>query len=198
MAAADPVRFTYIPTKWRKFPDESDHIEVGGFHPVNRIHDRHVLFLASFHNNDVTLSQYHVLTMLAESFPKDLTICLPFYPTATMERVSREGICATANTTARFFSGLPSSGRPHRLMVYDLHTLQNRFYLSGKALATLHTAFPLVVEKIPSTNIDCVAFPDDGAEKRFRKLFQKSLPHLEVRAQEALLYCYFCSFAMRP
>jgi phosphoribosylpyrophosphate synthetase len=44
----------------------------------------------------------------------------------------------------------------------------------------LHTAFPLLVERIPETNIDCVAFPDDGAEKRFSKLFKKSLPGLEL------------------
>ena len=32
-------------------------------------------------------------------------------------------------------------------MVYDLHTLQNRFYFDGGTLATLHTAFPLIVDK---------------------------------------------------
>ena len=33
-------------------------------------------------------------------------------------------------------------------MVYDLHTLQNRFYFDGGTLATLHTAFPLIVDKV--------------------------------------------------
>ena len=46
-----------------------------------------------------------------------------------MERVVREGQVATAATYAHMFSSLPSCGRPTRLMVYDLHTLQNRFYL---------------------------------------------------------------------
>lgn len=179
LVAEDPERFVYFPTKWKKFPDGSDNIEVGGFTPTNRISDKHVLFLASFSNNDKTLSQYHVLTMLSESFPKDLTILLPFYPTATMERVAKEGVCATANTTARFFSGLPKSGRPARLMVYDLHTLQNRFYLAGSTLASLHTAVPLLLEKIPKTNIDCVAFPDDGAEKRYSGYFKKALPGVD-------------------
>jgi hypothetical protein len=31
----------------------------------------------------------------------------------------------------RLFSNLPRVGKPIRVMVYDLHTLQNRFYLSG-------------------------------------------------------------------
>jgi hypothetical protein len=34
-----------------------DDIEVGGFHPVNKVKETNVLFLASFHNNDAILSQ---------------------------------------------------------------------------------------------------------------------------------------------
>jgi hypothetical protein len=43
-----------------------------------------------------------------------------------MERVTQEGQVATANTYAQLFSSLPSCGKPTRLMVYDLHALQNR------------------------------------------------------------------------
>ena len=32
----------------------------------------------------------------------------------------------------------------------------------------------------PSARIDCVAFPDDGACKRFAKFFQKHLPGVEI------------------
>ena len=55
-----------------------------------------------------------------------------------------------------------------RVMVYDLHTLQNRFYLSGNALATLHTAIPLLISylKSPESKINYIAFPDEGACKR--------------------------------
>ena len=51
-----------------------------------------------------------------------------------MERVTKEGIVATAATYAHMFSSLPNSGRPTRIMVYDLHTLQNRFYLVSSIL----------------------------------------------------------------
>lgn len=34
--------------------------KIGGFTPYNVISGEHVLFLASFHNNDVTLSQFQV------------------------------------------------------------------------------------------------------------------------------------------
>ena len=52
----------------------------------------------------------------------------------TMERVVSEGQVATAATYAHMFSSLPNCGKPTRLMVYDLHTLQNRFYLVGEVL----------------------------------------------------------------
>jgi hypothetical protein len=60
--------------------------------PVNRISGEHVLFLASFHNNDVTLSQFSVMVTLLQSFIESLTVVLPFYPVGTMERVVRSPI----------------------------------------------------------------------------------------------------------
>ena len=39
-------------------------------------------------------------------------------------------------------------------------------------MASLQTAIPLLKEKMLKSNIDCVAFPDDGAAKRFSAMFQ--------------------------
>jgi len=172
MAQQYPERFTFHPTVWEKFPDGTDNIEIGGMTPHNVISGEHVLFLASFHSNDVTLSQFQVMICLLQSFIESLTVVLPFSPVGTMERVIREGQVATAATYAHMFSSLPRCGRPTRLMVYDLHTLQNRFYLHGNAVASLHTAIPLLKKKMKETDINCVAFPDDGAAKRFSTLFQ--------------------------
>jgi len=110
------------------------------------------------------------------------TVILPYYPTGTMERVIREGQVATASTLARLFSNLPRVGKPARVMVYDLHTLQNRFYLSGNALATLHTAVPLLLKVMKSKDckIDTIAFPDEGACKRFKSLFEADFPDCPV------------------
>ena len=88
--ASEPARFTYHETSWDKFPDGTDRIVVGGFQPRNEIAGEHVLMLASFHDNDVTLSQFQVMVMLLMSFVESLTIVLPFYPTGTMERVVTE------------------------------------------------------------------------------------------------------------
>lgn len=167
-----PARFRFHPTLWEKFPDGTDRIHVGGFQPHNVMAGEHVLFLASFHNNDVTLSQIQVLIMLLQNFIRSLTIVLPYFPTGTMERVTREGEVATANTYSQLLSNLPSCGRPNRLMVYDLHTLQNRFYFHGNTIATLQTTIPLLLKELQNSDIDCIAFPDDGAAKRFGHMFK--------------------------
>mmetsp|Transcript_33340 Transcript_33340/g.92130 ORF Transcript_33340/g.92130 Transcript_33340/m.92130 type:complete len:770 (-) Transcript_33340:131-2440(-) len=178
LQALAPTRFSFFPTRWEKFPDSgTDKIELGGFTPVNLMQGRHVLFLADFYCNDAVMSQFHALIALCESFIKSLTIALPYYPHGTMERVEREGEVATANTIARLLSNLPSCGSPTRVMIYDLHTLQNKFYLHGNAIASLHSTVPLLLrtlraEKLADAEaVTAIAFPDDGATKRFGKPF---------------------------
>ena len=48
---------------------------------------------------------------------------------------------------------------------------QNRFYLHGNAIASLQTTIPVLMEELKRSNIDCIAFPDDGAAKRFAHMF---------------------------
>jgi phosphoribosylpyrophosphate synthetase len=121
-----------------------------------------------------------VLVMLCQSFIKELVVVLPYYPVGTMERTVKEGTVATANTYAQLFSHLPSCGRPTRLVVYDLHTLQNRFYLHGSVIGSLKSTIPLLLPRLDAAGVDCVAFPDDGAAKRFGPLFAELRPNLSV------------------
>ena len=162
MAVKNPKRFRYHSSSFAKFPDGTDHIKLGGFHPENLLRGRHILYLASFHNNDVTLQQFYAFIVLLQSFIESLTIVLPFYPVATMERVQEEGVIATANCVSQLFSGLPSCGKPIRLMIYDIHTLQNRFYFSHGCIANLVTTVPLLKKHLRDErpDINCIAFPD--------------------------------------
>lgn len=167
-----PERFRYFPIIWGKFADGTDNITITGFTPRNYVSGSHVLFLASFHNNDVTLSQFSVLIVLLQSFIESMTIALPFYPVGTNERVESEGKVATANTYSMLLSNLPSVGRPNRLMLYDIHTLQNRFYFHSSTIPSLHSSVPLLFARLRSCKITAVVFPDDGAAKRFAAAFK--------------------------
>ena len=167
-------------TNWGTFNDGSDDIKILGMTSPTFFKGKNVMFVASFHNNSVMMSQFHVIAYLCECLVGSLTVLLPYYPTGTMERVDigSDGVIPTANTLALLFNGLPSVGRPIRVMTYDLHTLQNRFYFGGHAVATLHTAIPLILSKIDELKgggkeeITAVAFPDEGACKRFGTLFK--------------------------
>ena len=51
------------------------------------IRNRHVAFLASFHNPSVIFEQISVIYALPRLFVGSFTLVLPFFPTGTLERV---------------------------------------------------------------------------------------------------------------
>jgi phosphoribosylpyrophosphate synthetase len=171
------MRFEKCPTQWGMFNDSTDNIRIQNMTTPTHFKGKNVIFVASFSDNAATMSQFHVIAYLCECLLSSLTVLLPFYSTGTMERVDidDDGVVPTANTLALLFNGLPTVGIPIRIMTYDIHTLQNRFYFTGHALATLHTAIPLIKELIEadSDKITAVAFPDEGAFKRFGNLIMK-------------------------
>lgn len=85
---ANPERYRHFPIEWGKFPDGTDRITISGFSPRNEVAGEHCLFIASFHNNEVTLSQFSVFIVLLQSFIESLTILLPFYPVGSCCRDS--------------------------------------------------------------------------------------------------------------
>jgi hypothetical protein len=92
MEDAYPDRFTFHTTKWKKFADGTDDIEISGFYPRNLISGQQVLFLASFHNNDVSLSQFQVMIALLQSFIEGVCIFfLSYYHNFMFSLCSRTG-----------------------------------------------------------------------------------------------------------
>ncbi len=81
----------------------------GGFYPENKIRGEHVLFLASFHNNDATLSQFHVLNMLCESFIE--TLVSPPPPAAPAPRILLIGPRCRARASPRRIVACAAHGR---------------------------------------------------------------------------------------
>lgn len=166
-----PAEFKFMKIDWNYFPDGTPNIFI---HNIEQVNNRNVLFLASFSKPIHKFDQFAVMMVLCESFIKSLTVILPFSPTATMERVDKEGQIATANVDAWLFNSLPRPGPAIKLIIYDLHTLQNRFYIKGNCLLKMVTAVPLFLDKLVVQHRNekiAIAFPDDGAFKRFGKLF---------------------------
>ncbi|KAJ4980811.1 hypothetical protein NE237_031648 [Protea cynaroides] len=90
--------------------------------------------------------------------------------------MEEEGDVATAFTMARILSNIPiSRGGPTSLVIYDIHALQERFYFGDQVLPCFETGIPLLkhrLHELPDADNICIAFPDDGAWKRFYKQLQ--------------------------
>jgi len=162
----------HLQIDWNRFPDNTPNIQIHGIEG-GEIEDQDILFVADFFDYSSIMEQFAVLMVLCESFIHSLTIICPFFPTGTMERVTKEGEVATANTMAWIFNSLPRIANPTKVVIYDLHTLQNRFYFKGGAIVKMATAIPIIVARLKDTypNGVSIAFPDEGAYKRFNTFF---------------------------
>ncbi|KAI8011151.1 Ribose-phosphate pyrophosphokinase 4 [Camellia lanceoleosa] len=137
------------------------------------IRGQHVAFLASFSSPAVIFEQLSVIFALPRLFVASFTLVLPFFPTGSFEHMEEEGDVATAFTMARILSNIPiSRGGPTSLVIYDIHALQERFYFGDHVLPCFETGIPLLKQRLHQLSDSdkiVVAFPDDGAWKRFHK-----------------------------
>ncbi|WP_291318642.1 ribose-phosphate diphosphokinase [Desulfonatronospira sp.] len=133
----------------------------------------HVVFLASMDSPAEIFSQLAVIYALPRLAVRSLKVFLPYFPTGTMERVDEEGEVATAATLARMLSQIPGTmSGPVQIIIYDIHALQERFYFSDHVVPRLETAIPLLLERMQGMQDVAVAFPDEGAWKRFGRMFK--------------------------
>ncbi|CAN1758943.1 Ribose-phosphate pyrophosphokinase 4 [Linum perenne] len=144
--AANSDLITLQSINWRSFADGFPNLYINNAHDIR---GQHVAFLASFSSPAVIFEQLSVIYALPRLFVASFKLVLPFFPTATFERMDEEGDVATAFTLARILSNIPiSRGGPTSLVVYDIHALQ----------------------QLPDSDKVVIAFPDDGAWKRFHKM----------------------------
>ncbi|OIT34072.1 PREDICTED: ribose-phosphate pyrophosphokinase 4 [Nicotiana attenuata] len=155
---------------WRSFDDGFPNLFINNAH---NIRGQHVAFLASFSSPAVIFEQLSVIFALPRLFVASFTLVLPFFPTGSFERMEEEGDVATAFTMARILSNIPiSRGGPTSVVIYDIHALQERFYFGDHVLPLFVTGIPLLkqrLQQLPQTEKIVIAFPDDGAWKRFYK-----------------------------
>ncbi|CEM35052.1 unnamed protein product [Vitrella brassicaformis CCMP3155] len=60
--------------------------------------------------------------------------------------------------------------------MFDIHALQERFYFSDNIIPVLLTAIPLFLDAIRHEKDVAIAFPDEGARKRFGRMFDGKYP----------------------
>ncbi|XP_021746754.1 ribose-phosphate pyrophosphokinase 3, mitochondrial [Chenopodium quinoa] len=170
-AQSDCIQLRSI--SWRTFEDGFPNLFISN---AQGIRGQHVAFLASFSSPGVIFEQLSVIYALPKLFVASFTLVLPFFPTGTSERMEDEGDVATAFTLARILSNIPiSRGGPTSLVTFDIHALQERFYFGDKILPCFESGIPLLkkrLQQLPDSDNISIAFPDDGAWKRFHKQLQ--------------------------
>ncbi|XP_057485960.1 ribose-phosphate pyrophosphokinase 4-like [Actinidia eriantha] len=170
-AESDAIELRSI--TWRTFEDGFPNLFISN---AQGIRGQHVAFLASFSSPGVIFEQLSVIYALPKLFVSSFTVVLPFFPTGTFERMEEEGDVATAFTLARILSNIPiSRGGPTSLVIFDIHALQERFYFGDNVLPCFESGIPLLknrLQQLPDSDNISIAFPDDGAWKRFHKQLQ--------------------------
>ncbi|MEK7583975.1 MAG: ribose-phosphate pyrophosphokinase-like domain-containing protein, partial [Patescibacteria group bacterium] len=159
--------------RWDSFPDSWPQTFI---EEVDAVRGRDVAFLAAFEDPRDIFAQMSVLYALPRYEARSLTVFLPFFSTGTMDRVDKPGEIVTAATLARMLSAIPHchGAGPARIVICDIHALQERFYFSDNVIPVLISSIPLLKERLlaePEPDKISIAYPDDGAFKRFHGQF---------------------------
>jgi len=156
--------------RWDTFADGYPNIMVDN---VEAIRNHDLAFLASFDTPGDIFFQLSAIYEIPRYAVRSFKIILPYYPTGTMERVDRDGQIATAATLAKMVSSVPMTlSGPAQIVIFDIHALQERFYFSDQVIPRLESGVPLLCDKLHQLDNPAVAFPDEGALKRFGRWFE--------------------------
>jgi phosphoribosylpyrophosphate synthetase len=151
------------------FPDQTPNIKLHLAPLLDHVGKTSVVYFSHYSDMAEKYAEQLIIWVLADTLNvTSLTVVDMYDPLATMERVCPhdEGRIATANVDAQWWKTLPR--KVHRVL-FDHHTLQNRFYFTGgNVQVRFLTATALVTDWAGS-----VAFPDDGAAKRFGAEFSQ-------------------------
>jgi len=135
-----------------------------------------VIFL-DFLNTKSIFEQLALLYALPRYFCRSLVVVLPYFPSGSRIREDKEGRIITATTLARLLSITPLTQMgPARLIIFDIHDLQERFYFDQNIIPILFKSSPIILSELRSNFSELpvsIVFPDEGAYKRYSKDFEE-------------------------
>ena len=151
-----------------EFPDEWPNLFIEDIKESIEHHD--VTYIWDFSKPSDMFINYAMMRGILDYYAGKLRVIMPYFPVGTMERISEKWEIATAKYFADIMSHLPE-GRDGKTSIhtFDIHALVERFLFdSFKVNLEPHTAMNHL-EDIAKDKV--IVFPDEGAQKRFWKLF---------------------------
>ncbi len=103
---------------------------------VDEVSRQDVVLVGGTIGDSDTLELYDVACAVAKYQAHTLTLVVPYYGYATMERAVKAGEVVTAKTRARLLSTIPLAGSGNRVLLVDLHTDGVTYYFEGELRAT--------------------------------------------------------------
>lgn len=167
LVARNPEALCKGRVDFQKFWDGTPNLHL---HDVKEgIEHQDVTYIGDFSRVEEFFEQYAVIRSIVDYYADKIRVIIPYFPVGTMERISKKWEVATARYFADLLSHIPPgrSGKPS-LHTFDIHALVERFLFDPfRVNVELHTALSLL-ELDPHV---VIAFPDDGASKRFGESF---------------------------
>lgn len=124
------------------FPDGEHYLRVD-----SNVLDRHVVAIGGTISDAATLELYDLACALVENGAGTLTLIVPWYGYATMDRASKPGESVTAKNRARIFSSIPPAKNGNQILLLDLHTEGIPHYFEG-SLHPVHVYAKPLVEQL--------------------------------------------------
>ena len=157
--------------EFASFPDGAPNTRI---RRANALVPRHVSFLMCFDDWNAFFEQLSAHYHLAGLAPRSYRVILPFFKTGTMERCNDQDQVITAKTLLTALGACGPSG-PGRVPVYtyDVHALAIESFVGDHLVFRFKTGLKLLFQALEArggADKLTIAFPDDGAKKRFGEM----------------------------
>lgn len=130
--------------------------------------NRHVVLVGGTVTDTDTLEVFDLATALVMEGAASLSIVIPFFGYATMERAVKPGEVVTAKTRAMLLSAIPRASEGDRVILLDLHSEGIPYYFESSLRAVHLYGKPLVKEaarELAGGNDFVLACTDAGRAK---------------------------------
>ncbi len=124
------------------FPDGEQYVRIAT--PVG---GQDVVLVGGTVTDEDTLEIFDVASAIVKYGARSLTIAIPYFGYATMERATKAGEVVRGKTRARLFSSIPAADRPNRVVLVDAHTEGLPYYFEG-SVVTVHAYAKGVVSRL--------------------------------------------------
>ena len=120
------------------FPDGERYLQI-----LSPVDGREVVLVGGTTSDAATLMLFDLGCTLVRCGARRLTLVVPYYGYATMERAVHPGEVVTAKTRAALFSAIPPASYGNRILLLDLHAEGIPHYFEGGMTATHIYAKPI-------------------------------------------------------